>query len=158
MPLPPCALISSTRALSGPLFVASILTGMHLQHDDPGLSMKECHATGQQEQGSSCTALRSSCAVFMRTQQRGARRLVSISGVLAPVVRSQAPGSLGSGWASSWRSSGGQALAGAAGALPAQLDGRQHGWCIAARRAGLASMCQACRRSVAVLPTDCHRD
>jgi hypothetical protein len=31
MPLPPCALISSTRALSGPFFVESILTGMHLQ-------------------------------------------------------------------------------------------------------------------------------
>lgn len=31
MPLPPCALISSTRALSGPLFAGSILTGMHLQ-------------------------------------------------------------------------------------------------------------------------------
>lgn len=32
MPLPPWALINSTRALSGPDFVLSILTGMHLQH------------------------------------------------------------------------------------------------------------------------------
>jgi hypothetical protein len=34
MPLPPCALISSTRALSGPLFKGSILTGMHLQRSN----------------------------------------------------------------------------------------------------------------------------
>ena len=39
MPLPPCALISSTRALSGPHFVESILTGMHLQ---PTASPERC--------------------------------------------------------------------------------------------------------------------
>lgn len=60
MPLPPWALISRTLALSGPVFVASILTGMHLRF----LLASEDACVGKSDDGTMRHVNSCSCSVW----------------------------------------------------------------------------------------------
>jgi hypothetical protein len=98
MPLPPCALISSTRAQSGPLFVESILTGMHLQRVD---MHSAAHDTAFPTASRVCRPR--SIAVHaqhsFRTRRQGALHPESSAGAPAPAEQSPEPDSPDLGWA-----------------------------------------------------------